>query len=39
VLTVTEKPLVSVPQQVLVAAPKGFTVVKESYIDLLRNGQ
>ncbi len=39
VLTVTEKPLVSVPQQVLVAPPKGFTVVKESYLDLLRNGQ
>jgi hypothetical protein len=39
VLTVTEKPPVSVPRQVLVAAPKGFSVAEESYLDLLRNGQ
>ncbi|MGZ5532267.1 MAG: alpha-2-macroglobulin family protein, partial [Methylomonas sp.] len=39
VMTVTEKPLVSVPQQVLVAPPSGFQVVKETYLDLQRNGQ
>ncbi|NJA05944.1 alpha-2-macroglobulin [Methylococcaceae bacterium WWC4] len=39
VLTVTEKPQVSVPQQILVAAPKGFSVVRESYLDLQRNGR
>lgn len=36
--TVTDKPLVSVPQQVLVAPPKGYQVVNESYLDLQRNG-
>ncbi|MDD1621292.1 MAG: MG2 domain-containing protein [Methylococcaceae bacterium] len=39
VLTVTEKPLVSVPQQILVAPPSGFQVVKENYLDLQHNGQ
>lgn len=39
VLTVTDKPLAAVPQQILVAPPKGFKVVKEAYLDLLRNGQ
>ncbi|WP_054759199.1 hypothetical protein [Methylomonas koyamae] len=39
VLTVTDKPLAAVPQQILVAPPKGFRVVKEAYLDLLRNGQ
>lgn len=39
VLTVTDKPLAAVPQQILVAPPKGFKVVKETYLDLLRNGQ
>lgn len=38
VVTVTEKPLVSVPQQILVAPPSGFQVVKESYLDLQHNG-
>lgn len=37
VKTVTDKPLVAVPQQVLVAPPKGYQVVNESYLDLQRN--
>ena len=39
VQTVTEEALVSVPQQILVAPPKGYQVVKESYLDLQRNGE
>ncbi|MDD2759132.1 MAG: MG2 domain-containing protein [Methylomonas sp.] len=38
VKTVTEKPLAAVPQQILVAPPKGYRTVAESYLDLQRNG-
>lgn len=35
----TDKPLVSVPQQILIAAPKGYRVVTETYLDLQRNAE
>lgn len=38
-LNVTQKPLVTVPQQMLVAPPAGFQVVREEYLDLKNNGQ
>ncbi len=38
VINVSSRPLVSVPQQILVAPPTGFQVVKENYLDLQHNG-
>jgi uncharacterized protein YfaS (alpha-2-macroglobulin family) len=38
IINVTQKPLASVPQQILVAPPAGFQVIKESYLDLQHNG-
>jgi len=35
---VTDQALAPVPQQILVAAPKGYSVVSETYLDLQRNG-
>ncbi|MGR8929197.1 MAG: alpha-2-macroglobulin family protein [Gammaproteobacteria bacterium] len=35
---ITDKPLVAVPQQILVSPPKGYQVVRENYLDLQRNG-
>lgn len=36
-LNVTQKPLVAVPQQVLVAPPSGFQILKEEFLDLKHN--
>ena len=38
IINVAQKPLVAVPQQILVAPPAGFQTVKESYLDLQNNG-
>ncbi|WNV03704.1 MG2 domain-containing protein [Candidatus Methylospira mobilis] len=38
IINVAQKPLVSVPQQILVAPPAGFQTIKESYLDLQNNG-
>lgn len=39
IVNVAQKPLASVPQQILVAPPKGFQVVRETYLDLQRGGE
>ncbi|NJD05632.1 MAG: alpha-2-macroglobulin [Methylococcaceae bacterium] len=39
ILNVARNPLATVPQQILVAPPSGFEVVKEYYLDLQRGGE
>lgn len=39
ILNVARDPLATVPQQILVAPPSGFEVVREYYLDLQRGGE
>lgn len=39
IISLSDKPLVSVPQQLMIAAPVGFQVIKENYLDLQHNGE